>query len=50
MIIYNAEINGKLKTVVTEGGKIISVEENRKDGDINAEGCRLIPEIGRAHV
>ena len=39
MIIYNAEINGELKTVITEGGKIISVEENRKDGDINAEGA-----------
>ena len=45
MIIYNAEINGKLKTVVTENGKIAAVEENRKDGDINADGCRLIPGI-----
>ncbi len=43
MIIYNAEINGELKTVVTDGGKIMSVEENRQSGDINAEGNRLIP-------
>ena len=50
MIIYNAEINGELKTVVTEGGKIISVEENRKNGDINAEGNRLIPGLIDVHT
>ena len=33
MIIYNAEINGELKTVVTENGKIAAVEENRKNGE-----------------
>lgn len=49
MIIYNAKINGELKTVVTENGKIAAVEENRKDGDINAEGCRLIPGLIDVH-
>ena len=50
MIIYNAEINGELKTVVTENGKIAAVEENRKDGDINADGCRLIPGLIDVHT
>ena len=50
MIIYNAEVNGELKTVVTDGGKIISVEENRQSGDINAEGCRLIPGLIDVHT
>ncbi len=50
MIIYNAEINGELKTVVTENGKIAAVEENRKDGDINADRCRLIPGLIDVHT
>ena len=50
MIIYNAEINGELKTVVTEGDKIAAVEENRKNGDINAEGNRLIPGLIDVHT
>ena len=37
MIIYNAEVNGELKTVVTDGGKIISVEENRQSGDSHCQ-------------
>ncbi|MFQ8953793.1 MAG: hypothetical protein ACLR56_12800 [Oscillospiraceae bacterium] len=41
MIIYNAEINGELKTVITEGGKIISVEETEKTAILTPRATAL---------
>ena len=50
MIIYNADINGELKSVLTENGKIVSVGENRRGGDIDACGNRLIPGLIDVHT
>ena len=50
MIIYNADINGELKSVLTENGKIVSVGENRRGGDIDACGNRLIPGFIDVHT
>lgn len=50
MVIYNALVKGELKTVITEGGKIVSVEKNRSCGDINAEGNHLIPGLIDVHT
>ena len=50
MIIYNALISGELKSVVINGGKIVSVESNRNNGDIDAGGKRLIPGLIDVHT
>lgn len=50
MIIYNADINGELKSIVTENGKIASVGDNRRNGDIDACGNRLIPGLIDVHT
>ena len=50
MIIYNADINGELKSVIIENGKIVSVGENRRSGDIDAAGNRLIPGFIDVHT
>ena len=45
MVIYNALIGDELKSVVISDGKIVSVESNRNNGDIDAGGKRLIPKV-----
>ena len=47
MIIYNAEINGELKTVKLDGGKIVSVEPDTGRGDIDAGGFRMFSRLQR---
>ena len=50
MIIYNAEINGELKTVKLDGGKIVSVEPDTGRGDIDAGGNLLLPGLIDVHT
>ena len=50
MVIYNALISGELKSVVINGGKIVSVESNQNNGDIDAGGKRLIPGLIDVHT
>lgn len=50
MIIYNAEINGELKTVKLDGGKIVSVEPDTCCGDIDAGGNLLLPGLIDVHT
>ena len=50
MVIYNALISGELKSVVISEGKIVSVESNRNNGDIDAGGNRLIPGFIDVHT
>ena len=50
MIIYNAEINGELKTVKLKDGKIVSVEPNTGRGDIDAGGNLLLPGLIDVHT
>lgn len=50
MIIYNAEIGGKLKSVKIVNGIIENVCENVGKGDIDAEGNRLIPGLIDVHT
>ena len=50
MIIYNADINGELKSVLIENGKIVSVGENHCGGDIDACGNRLVPGLIDVHT
>lgn len=50
MIIYNAEISGKLRSVTINDGIIENVGENLSHGDIDAEGNRLIPGLIDVHT
>ena len=50
MIIYNAEINGELKTVKLKGGSIVSVEPDTGRGDIDAGGNLLLPGLIDVHT
>lgn len=50
MIIYNAEINGELKTVKLKDGKIVSVEPDTGSGDIDAGGNLLLPGLIDVHT
>ncbi len=50
MVIYNALIGDKLKSVNIENGIIKSIGENTENGDINAEGNRLIPGLIDVHT
>ena len=50
MIIYNAEIQGKLSSVTVSDGVIASVGENVSSGDIDAGGLRLIPGLIDVHT
>lgn len=50
IVIYNALISGELKSVVISEGKIVSVESNRNNGDIDAGGNRLIPGFIDVHT
>ena len=50
MIIYNAEIDGKLKSVIIENGIIEDICENVTSGDIDAKGNRLIPGLIDVHT
>ena len=50
MVIYNALIGDELKSVVISDGKIVSVESNRNNGDIDAGGKRLIPGLIDVHT
>lgn len=50
MVIYNALIDGELKSVVTADGKISAVNENVTNGDINAGGNRVIPGLIDVHT
>ena len=45
MVIYNALIGDELKSVVISNDKIVSVESNRNNRDIDAGGKRLIPKV-----
>lgn len=50
MIIFNALIGGKLKSVKTWNGKIEEVADNTIAGDIDARGKRLIPGLIDVHT
>ena len=50
MVIYNAEINGELKSVQIKNGKIEAVGDNENVGDIDAGGNRLIPGLIDVHT
>ena len=49
MVINNALINGKLKSIIIENGKIAEIAENRRDGTIDAGGNRVIPGLIDVH-
>lgn len=50
MIIYNAEIKGSLKSIVIKNGIIADISDNVKNGDINADGNRVIPGLIDVHT
>lgn len=50
MIIYNANINGEIKSLEINDGKIVNISENRTDGDINANFNRVIPGLIDVHI
>lgn len=50
MIIYNCLIEGRLKSIEIEEGKIKSVGENVSRGDIDAAGRRVIPGLIDIHT
>ena len=50
MVIYNARINGSLKSVVIQDGIIQSICENRENGDLDANGMRVIPGLIDIHT
>lgn len=50
MVIYNALIDGELKSVVTVDGKISAVNENVTCGDIDAGGNMVIPGLIDVHT
>lgn len=50
MVIYNAEIGGKLKSVIIKDGIIEDVVDNTGSGDIDAGGNRLIPGLIDVHT
>lgn len=50
MIVYNAEIDGRLKSVKLKDGKIAEISDNVTSGDINADGNRVIPGLIDVHT
>lgn len=50
MIIYNARLGGSLCSIETRGGVIVAVGKNRRSGDIDAGGKRVIPGMIDIHT
>lgn len=50
MVIYNAKINGMLRSILIEDGKIGSICENTGSGDLDAKGMRVIPGLIDIHT
>lgn len=50
MLIYNANVEGRLCSIEINGGKITEISENTGHGDIDAGGCRVIPGLIDVHT